>query len=194
MCLADDGTLSPQPWPTEIVMDYEAYVRWTESVGRSDFNNCIRRSTFDRVRLPDGRAYEALYHLDFAKAFNTLTIEACVAAVHADAVDRSTKLDIGARMEKYLRDAPAAVGAFGELLDRHSDGLQSWAPNRYAMFCRARMTSRMLSGEYFEPLREMLAHISRNPFCLNAWMILVLGSFGSRGVALGRALRTKWTP
>ncbi len=63
----DDGRVSPDPIPNNEIFDYEGYMRWTESIGLSDFNNCIRKKTFTHVKLPEDRSYESIYHLDFAK-------------------------------------------------------------------------------------------------------------------------------
>lgn len=190
-CRRDGDQLSPDPWPDHELMDYEAYIRWTEGVRKSDFNNCIRRTTFDRVKLPGGRAYEALYHLDFARHFTTFTRLEPSVIVHSDAVNRAANLRLVDQLTRAVRDAPDAVTGFRDLLVRHGDALRRWAPKQFRMFSRALITSQVLAKEYPTAVSGMARYIRRDPGSPEIWVLLFLCAFGPYGVAMGRALRER---
>jgi hypothetical protein len=170
-------------------MDYERYIKWTDSVKISDFNNCIRRETFDRVKLPRGRAYEALYHLDFAQHFTTFTRLEPTVLVHTDARNRTSNLTVRQLMSRSIEDAPAALAGFHEILTRHGDALQRWAPNRFQLFFRALITSQLLTNNYREGIFNIRRYICRHPTSFGIWVLLLLSAFGRQGVALGKAIR-----
>lgn len=150
----DDGGYSPIPKPSGEILNYEGYIRWSNTVGRSDFHNCIKRSTFEKVRFPDGRAYETIYHLDFAAHFQTWLLSDVVALAHQDADNRVNRLDRRARARRLLRDAPDGWGAFEQLISIHGSALQQWAPQRLQLFKRTRILLALLSGKRGVGLRH----------------------------------------
>ncbi len=192
MCQGDDGALSPEPWTANVIMDYEIYIKWAEIVGRSDFNNCIRRTTFQRVRLPVDRAYETLYHLDFAKEFRTLAVGAPVVLVHSDAHNRVANQSIRERTKRSIEDAGSAVTGFEDILSRHGAALQRWAPSRFRMFSRALITSRSLAGQYRHAFRGAVLYLCRYPTSPDAWILFLLGGLGPDAFALGKVLRARY--
>src|SRR2546421_10156933 len=100
------GVTSPQPLPEQEGVGYTAFLRWAETAVNSDFSNLIRRESFEKVRLPDSRAYEIIYHLDFAKLYKTRFVPEVIARVHSDASNRPRNLPLRQLIRHILRDAP----------------------------------------------------------------------------------------
>jgi glycosyltransferase involved in cell wall biosynthesis len=180
MCLHDDGSLSPKPWKHGAVMDYPTYLKWSESASRSDFNNCIRRSSFKVVRFSLDRVYETLYHLDFAKEFKTLCCGEIIARVHADAHDRLTMTGTRLLSLRLLSEAQPRMHFMCDILERHGEALLSYAPLRERMVRRASITSALMANQRRVALHHFLIHIRRHPLSLIIWGLTIIGLVSPR--------------
>jgi len=183
MYLHDDGELSPQPWTPGAVMDYEDYLRWAETVSRSDFSNCIRRTSFAAVRFPLQRSFETGYHLEFAKLFNTLCCGDIVARVHADAADRLTATTKSRLRARLVREAEPRMLTMRYILEHHGDALRRHSPKRAQMFSRAYITAAFMAGYRSAAMKGLLSHVRRYPRAFSVWGIGLLGMLHPRALS-----------
>jgi glycosyltransferase involved in cell wall biosynthesis len=178
-----DGSQSPTPTRDATILDYAGYLRWAEAATRSDFNNCIRRSTFDAVRLPEGRVYERLYHLDFARNFRTLLLPDMVARVHDDAPNRLTNSSLRNYVRKKRAEASDGANSIVELLARHGNALQTLAPNTFQSLSRQKVEMLLLAGQRREGLRTGLAFLKEYPRAASGWAMMAAGLLGPAPLA-----------
>lgn len=182
-----DGALSPDPPLRYGRWAFEDYVLWTVAVGaRSDFVNCIRRTTFEQVRFADSRALEALYHLEFAAAFVTETCPEIVHRIHGDAPDRLSHRSL--RQELLI--APAEADAATELLARFGPRLRAVSEARYRRELKTAALRHLLAGRRRSGARYALEAAQAG----GGWEPLALaaaGMFGPLPVALAVSLRAR---
>lgn len=146
----DDGGVSPEPPLAEGEWDFAGYVRWTARAGpRTDFNNCIRRRTFESLRFADNRELEGLYHLEFARRFRTATCPELVALIHCDDAARLSNRNTA----QLLRQAADGAAASRRLLETFGPALREASPERYARQLREAATLHFLAGSRLEGLR-----------------------------------------
>lgn len=146
----DDGGISPEPPLVEGEWDFDAYARWSASLGsRTDFSNCIRRRTFERVRFADSRDLEAMYHLEFAATFRTLTCPEVVTIVHCDDANRLSNRSSA----QLRRQAEDIARASRKMLDKFGPALRSASPERYAAELRGAATAHLLAGRRLAGVR-----------------------------------------
>jgi hypothetical protein len=86
-----------------------------------------RRRTYEVVRFPESRATEALYHLDFARTFLTMTCPDVVAVRHSDAETRHAAPSV----PDLLLDASDNALALETILERHGESIRSVCPGYY---------------------------------------------------------------
>jgi glycosyltransferase involved in cell wall biosynthesis len=187
----DGGMTSPNPLPSEDIVGYEGYIRWMENVIVSDFNNLIRRDTFKRVRLPDDRAYETIYHLDFARLYTTRFVREVVARVHSDAPNRRQNLPLMELARQIRRDAPDGLGSLERIMAEHGPSLARWAPNRYATLLRMRAFHTFLSGKRLPGLLRVVEAAHADFTSADVWFAAVLGLAGPGSLATAMAWRMK---
>jgi hypothetical protein len=190
MCRLDDGSLSPAPPLGREVWDYAQYLRWADEGTRGatrETLTCFRRSTFELVKYPEGRALEPLYHLDFAARFRTATSPAVVRLYHSDAPDQLTRPNV----ERALASAPDHARSFETLLERHGAGLFQYAPGLLFQYTRGLATQQFLAGDRAAGLRTMGRLIRRQRPPLNTWAVLGLGLLDRRLLAHVQAHRPR---
>jgi glycosyltransferase involved in cell wall biosynthesis len=139
-CITDDNRVSP-PFVPPNELDYNEYLSFLErSFGKDkDMLKCCRRHTFDLIRYTDSPAFEDLYHLDFARKFNSRIYADIVRSYHQDAgnqlVATKARLDI---------DDQAFLGAMRsmlmELLKGHGRSLRDQAPRVFYSYVLRLMT------------------------------------------------------
>jgi glycosyltransferase involved in cell wall biosynthesis len=185
----DDGTLSPFPASTGQVLDYEGYILWSAKVGRSDFHNCIRRTTFDSVRLPENRALEHIYHLDFASYFKTWMLTDVIALEHQDAKNNTLNLRLGQKSRGILRDAADSLWAVEQLLKGHGESLRRLDFATWRLFERTRVLQALLSGKRLLGCRYGIAYFRQFGFCAGVLLALFLGLLGRQPLSWAQALR-----
>jgi glycosyltransferase involved in cell wall biosynthesis len=179
----DDGSLSPQPALVEAVWDYPAYLRWLDSLGcRSDFSNCIRRRTFDLVKLPEDRAYERIYHLEFARHFKSQTFPDIVAWAHADADNRTVDMSLN----RLLSTAGDEARSANRVLAGHGAGMAEHCPATFRRILRSAAIRHFLAGNRLQGWKHAFGLLRRQPFWLGGWALLPLAVLDSR--TLGRLL------
>ncbi|HEX8251898.1 MAG TPA: glycosyltransferase family 2 protein [Thermoanaerobaculia bacterium] len=187
MTLFDDGGVSPEPPLDGQLWDYERYIRWAEAgMGRrQETLVVVRRETFEQVRYCDSRAYESLYHLDFAKRFDSWAWPDVVRLYHRDAANQITK-----HAHWQVRRAAADHATQVEqILERHGSALAAWAPRRYAQYLCGRSTFHFLAGNRRKGFSAALATLRVRPFLTRQWAVLAAGMVGRRPLSRLRALR-----
>jgi len=187
----DDGGISPNPMPSQTILDYVGFITWRTRVTESDFFHCTRRKTFKNVRFSPGRAYEDLYLLDFAARYKTKMIPNFVAIIHTDSGNRASNLSIAERAASFLRDASDQHIATNELLSRHGQALCSYAPCRYRIYQKARVLYALLSGKKRQGSKLAWQYLREYPFCLQGWIIGVAGMIGPQFLAKIKAFKIK---
>lgn len=185
----DDGILSPDPAPKGQILDYENYIRWTTTIRRSDFHNCIRRTTFEQVRLPDNRAYETLYHLDFARLFSTWLVPDLIALEHQDAANHARNLKTKTKVQKLLRDAPDGLWASEMILANHGNTLYRLAPDKWRLYLRIRILQSFLAKKRHLGTRYVIQYLQQCGYDSRVVFALGLGLLGARPLAWAQAMR-----
>lgn len=176
----DKGGISPELPFIDEIWDYEGYILWVETLkGISDYCNVIRKSAFAKVRYPDSRALESLFHMDFAKDFLTRSCPNVVGVVHSDANNRSLRFSA----EQLVHDAPYMAAATEELLNRHGQVLCQRSLAVYYDYLRKGATSNFLAGKRLKGLNYALRYIRQNPFSLKVWIVTTLGLLGPKPLA-----------
>ncbi|PWH20699.1 MAG: hypothetical protein DDG58_01455 [Ardenticatenia bacterium] len=184
----DSGGLSPVPHLEEGLLDYHGFIRWCgQLVGPTDVFIVTRRVTFESVSLPDSRATEALYHLDFARRFCTQTFQDVVALVHTDAEQRYSS----ASASSLLRDAPDEASAREQSLKRHGESVRSIAPSFYQRMVAKTACYCFLAGRRKEGFRYVLEGLALSPASTELWALLGLGLFSPRMLAAAVARRRR---
>jgi glycosyltransferase involved in cell wall biosynthesis len=189
MVLMDNGFLSPDPPLIAQVWDYPAYLRWMEATfgGPQETLPVVRRRTFNRVRYSEGRADEALYHLDFAKQFRIGSYPDVVRLYHQDARNQRSKPSVG-QLTGEARDQAFQTES---LLRQHGEALARWAPRAYHRFVAELATMHFLAGRRIAGIRAALRSLRRRPASARQWMIVLLGLAGPRPLAFMKMLRGK---
>lgn len=182
----ENGGFSPDPALRNEIWDFEKYVRWMEGLkGSSDFCNVIRKAAFEKVRYPDGRAVETLFHLDFSKSFFTKACSDVIGIIHLDAGNRSLNHSI----KKLVAEAPDNATASTLLLLRHGPALRRLAPSLYFKYMRGSATANFLAGRRAEGLR-LAASCLRNRPSPKVLAVLIFGLLGPGPLAW---LKTRMT-
>jgi glycosyltransferase involved in cell wall biosynthesis len=176
---------APCPDAAGVVLDYRGYLRWADCGPRPDFNNCIRRATFQSVRLPESQISELIYHLDFAREFRTLMLPDIVALIHDDAASRCST---GAPCLRYIRrqksEATVVLKGVETILERHGEALLQDAPNTYRRLLRKRIECLLLAGQTTEGLRRGWSFIASYPGAADGWATLCAGALGRNTLAM----------
>lgn len=184
----DSGGLSPSPPLIEDTWDYFGYIQWMKlSRVHSDFCNVIKKSAFEIVKFPSTRAYEALFHLDFAYRFLTRTCTEVVGVIHSDANNRSLNFT----SERLLTDSYNNALQITELLERHGDRIKVISAPMYWEYVRGLITLWFLVGNRFGALQYALRYFPHNPFSKKLWIVIIFGLIDKRALAW---LKSKATP
>jgi glycosyltransferase involved in cell wall biosynthesis len=188
MCRLENGTLSPDPPMQDEIWDYEKYIKACEaSLGRRNESlRIVRRRTFERVRFPEDRGLEGVYHLDFSRLFLTRTCPGVVRLYHTDADNQLTRPSVS----QVLLSAPDLARNTQELLARHGGALRAWAPKVYWEQVSGLVTLHFLSGSRLKGWRSALKCLRRNPASAKVWATLLIGSLGRRPLACLKARRS----
>jgi hypothetical protein len=189
MVLLDDGSVSPDPPLIAQVWDYLAYLRWMEATlgGPQETLPVVRRRTFDRVRYSEGRADEALYHLDFAKQFRIGAYPDVVRLYHQDAGNQRSKPSVG-QLTGEARDQALQTES---LLKEHHEALERCAPRVHQRFLAELAITYFLAGRRIDGTRAALRALGRDPFAGRQWLLLLLGMAGPRPLAFTKMLHGK---
>lgn len=187
-CAWDDGSITPDPFPeADLDLGYLEYVRWANSLRTPEYFNCVRRSALDRVRYPEYRAYEGVFHLALARRGRFTFSREPVAKVHTDATNRITASPPGALARRLLRDArDGAVDAENQLRTIGPD-LLAVAPDAYSRLAARSLEQHLLAGDRVGALSSVLARgaPSARPSDL---AVAALGAVSPRLLASARGL------
>jgi hypothetical protein len=175
----------------EEVLDYPRYLSWAERIPRSDFLNCVRRSTFHAVTWPESRAYERIYHLNFARAFLTRVFRDVVSRVHYDAANRLTQVTFLDYIRKQKLEALHGARALDEIMASHGAALRRFAPRIFRSLLRQRFEMYFLAGETFRGLRLAREFLRTYPLAATAWATLAAGMLGPSTLGALKFLRVK---
>jgi glycosyltransferase involved in cell wall biosynthesis len=183
------GGESPFPTPRETVLDYRAYLRWSDRVVRSDICQCVRRETFETAPFPTGRAYERIYHLTFAAHFRTLLVPEVAGIVHRDAPNRVTGLPPRQLTARLIREAEDEAAATATILREHGAGLRQYAPRAYNATVRWYADLLYVTGRKRVATGLIAQHLTTAPLFLSGWATLAFGLVWPRGLLRIEAMR-----
>jgi glycosyltransferase involved in cell wall biosynthesis len=175
----------------EEVLDYARYLSWAEQIPRSDFLNCVRRSTFPIVAWPESRAYERIYHLNFARTFPTRVFRDIVSRVHYDAANRLTRVSFFDYIRKQKVEALDGAKALDDIVANHGAALRRFAPRTFRSLLRQRFEMYFLAGETFHGLRHAREFLRAYPLAATAWATLAAGVLGPSTLGALKFLRVK---
>jgi glycosyltransferase involved in cell wall biosynthesis len=176
----DTGGVSPEPTLIDEVWDFDRYVRFAATAKRGEFLNVVRRSAFDRVRYPENRALESLFHFDFAREFRTHSHPEIVGVLHSDATDRSLVPTAPRGQSANIRRNQAIDQAetLNILVRKHGERLSQIAPGLHRNVLRGVATSYFLGGHRAKGTQAVLAFLKNGGRAAEAAAILVLGLAG----------------
>lgn len=184
------GKLSPEPPLVEEIFDYERYVRWMATLGASaDYLRCVRKTTFPKVRFPDGRAYELIYALDLSKQFKT---KSCTDVVCMKYSDADNQLTTTFELDRAIKDAPDNARVLEVVLARHGQALSRWARARYLKVQQMASHYHFQAGHRVRGTAWALRFLRAHPCSWSTWLAICIGILGPRPVAWIRGLRHWW--
>lgn len=188
MCRWDDGSFTPRPPLIDEVWDYDGYLRFLERTDglSGETMSCIRRSTFDVVRYPEDRAYETLYHIEFAQRFITRAHKEAARLYHSDAADQNSFVP---NPRHWLRVAPDHARTLNEVVARHGAAMQRRAPRAYDALLRSASKFSFLANDRRQGLRLLLQLWSRDPIVPLSWMVFFFGMLGATPLAWADGIR-----
>lgn len=176
----DCGGFSPSPPLIEDTWDYSGYICWAEVIKKhSDFCNVIKKGALTHVKFPETRAYEALFHLDFAKYYLTKTFVDVVGTIHSDANNRSLNFTQDQLLEGANNNAQQIV----ELLDRHGASIKQAGEKLYWEYVRSLITLLFLAGDRLSALKYFYRYLQHDFFSKKLWGVMVFGMLGKRPLA-----------
>ena len=184
----DNGTLSPNPPPVERVLDYVAYLRWSDKAKQSDLCLCVRKTTFKTVPFPTERAYERIYHLSFSRQFKTQFIPEIVGLVHGDAANRAANLHLLRLAEQLIREAPSEAANTAAILCTHGLSMRDHAPKLYRRLSRCYARQLYLAGDKRKGTLAAWQNLKQDPFSARAWLTLCIGLLWPMGLACIQAI------
>ena len=186
-CRWDDGTVSPNPPFSGQRMDYEAFVRWAESMcgNPTEVLSVVRRSAYCEMPLPNRRTRESGHNFDFAKRFDTIGFPDIARLYHADAHNRIT--DHARNPAAIIDDAPGLAWMADELLRKHGATLVHLAPRRYREVLQLGALSHLLSGHRWQGLVLATRGWLRAPLSARAAGLLACAWMSPRTFARAKA-------
>ena len=172
----DTGQITPRFVPAGPI-DYEGRLRWIEAEGGTDNIFCARAETYKVVTWsPDRRGgVEALYQLDFCSRYRQYFLDEILGLEFAGAPNSHSRAAGDAAIRGMLLNAPDIAAQSEELLARHGDGLQRFAPSFYDHFLLKAGMNRLLGGERLRGAAFCRAYLRRRPTALRGWAVLLLG-------------------
>ncbi|HEX7153264.1 MAG TPA: glycosyltransferase family 2 protein [Thermoanaerobaculia bacterium] len=190
MCVSDRGQLSPDPPHHGEVLDYDGYLRWSESTIRMTHYEalpCVKASTFPAARYGDGHGDEGRYHMDVARLAGVQLLADVVRLYHDDAPQRVMHAK-PERMLKYAADSAAEVD---ETFRLHGDAMRTVVPDLYNLKLLEATTQHFLAGARFRAVRYALRLLGRPRWWPRLFPVLTLGLIGPRAIAWGKTMRMK---
>ena len=153
VCTWSDRGDTPDPLPeTDLLLDYAGYLRFVAGLRTSEWFGCIRRSALQRIRFPEGRAYEATFHLALARRYRFQLRLARVVRIHTDAPDRITVASPARFARRALRDARDGAADAENILRVHGEAMAAHAPGFLDRTVEVAFQHHLLAGQRMEAL------------------------------------------
>ncbi len=153
VCTWSDRGDTPDPLPeTDLLLDYPGYLRFVAGLQTSEWFGCIRRSALRRIRFPEGRAYEATFHLALARHHRFQLRLARVVRIHTDAPDRITVASPARFARRALRDARDGAADAENILRVHGEAMAAHAPGFLDRTVEVAFQHHLLAGQRMEAL------------------------------------------
>lgn len=188
----ENGVITPSPAPENRILDYAGFLTWVDKLIISDFFQCTRRQTFNKVRFAQSRAYEDSYLLDFAMAYKIRTVPVPVAVVHLDSVNRISDSHKQDPDDRKIDEALDQLEAIADILFRHGPALRQYAPNHFRVYRRTQVTYSFLVGRRWSGISRACSYLLNYPASLKGWAILLAGLMGPRILAKVKSLQHRW--
>ncbi len=188
MCTWDNGPDTPIPPPSEdAVYDYEGYVRYWGALRIPESFNCIRRSVFETLRYPEGRAYEGGFHLEMARTHRFSLTRQRFVLIHTDANNRITASPPAATARRLLRDARDSADDFERTLQRHGEVMARVSPALHNRFIQTAVMHRLLAGQRAAALRLVRSAPRSTWRMKRLWVVVGAGLVGPEVLAYVQA-------
>lgn len=153
VCTWSDRGDTPDPLPDhDLLLTYPEYLAFVAGLTTSEWFSCIRRSALQRIRFPEGRAYEATFHLALARAHRFQLRLERVVKIHTDAPERITVASPARFARRVLRDARDGAAEAENILRVHGDAMAQHAPGFLDRTVEVAFQSHLLAGERMEAL------------------------------------------
>ena len=190
-CQWDTGIISPLPSVPEKPIGYEEYLAWTDTLQISKWFNCLRREVFATVLFPEGRAYEASFHLNVMRRWKMDVSREPAIIFHTDAKNRITASPPDQHMRWLLRDALEVALDSEALLMEHGISMQKWSPKRYSEILNITATHFYLASQRRSWIKYSIQALRSSPLsrAYRAWATLFLGIWGAKPLAWVKAHR-----
>lgn len=181
MYRVDTGGMSPFPSLTEEeIWDYRGYICWASYPRKmSDYFNVIRKNALVKIKFPETRALETLFHLNFARAFATKCCATVVAILHTDADNRSLAFSA----TQLLRDSKFNMDQIDAVLSEHGNSLRNIRPPLYYEYIRGGATFSFLAGKRVKGLGYAFRYLTQKPFSIKTWVVILVGLLGRNPLA-----------
>lgn len=153
VCTWSDRGDTPDPLPeADLLLDYPGYLRFVAGLKTSEWFCCIRRRALARLRFPEGRAYEATFHLALAQRWRFQLRLARVVRIHTDAPERITVASPERFARRVLRDARDGAADAENILRVHGAAMAEHAPGFLDRTVEVAFQHHLLAGQRMEAL------------------------------------------
>jgi glycosyltransferase involved in cell wall biosynthesis len=186
----DTGRVAPLFIPKEPI-DYIGRIKWVDVEGGSDVLPCYRRNVFDKVTFdPDRRgSLEMLYNLNMARQGLMLYVEDILCMQYSDAPNSTTRGNMKSRVNTLKKCAPDTLWMYLESLRIHGSDLKEYGPKSYITLHRSIGLQYFYLGKKWMGLKSTLFYLSKRPYDLVTWFVMILGLLGPNVALYGNAIR-----
>lgn len=166
----DNGDLTPIPPFLNSIWGFKEYIIWAESImdsANTDSCKIIRRSCFNIIQYPLGRALEAEFHFRFAKEFLIKCIPEPLILVHLDA---DTRLSIPSK-ELLYQIANDTIISNIKIINDMGASLKTITPLLFNRKLSSTAFYCFIANRRYTGLKLIFRAIVHRPFILRNWFI-----------------------
>jgi glycosyltransferase involved in cell wall biosynthesis len=179
---SDRGEIWPLRSPPEGPFAFEDFLRWTDTLGPSDYLPCRRREVFRDVQWPTDRRWESQFHLRVASRWRYWISRKILANAYTDSPNRLTADRSASAEQRKLEVAPYLAADAEEILATFGRQLKRYAPRRYFAMRQDAAIYSFLAGKRGRGLKHASLLLARRPWSLTAWALIPAGMLGPKTV------------